>query len=1175
MRIDELRMSAFGPFSGTVLDFRDGQGGFHLVYGSNEAGKSSALRALRYLLYGIPERSTDNFIHPYSKMRIGGVLRSGTGEIFEIIRRKGRGNTLRLSDDTTIVEDTLLKRFLGGIDSDLFTTMFGIGYEDLVRGGREIIRGGGNIGEIIFSAGSGISNLREIQNELKLDINQLFKPSGRKKPKINEMLGRLKQSRKDLREAQLPGQEWEKHDETLQTALKRKKIVEEKFAQHQKNLNRLQRIEKALPFIARRKELLEELKDYHTVPVLPEDFPETRRRLITKLEIAEKTKTDAVMTTEAHHKVISQLKIATGLLDNTLLIEELYQELGSQRKASKDRITLETRRDTLRGEAKEILRSLRNDLTLEEAEKLRIKKAQIVMIQELGTRYERIVTRIEDAREKLPELSLEIRKIKEDLKNLDVPISVLELKTVLADAEEYGPLEKHNQTLMADIESSMETIRLEQNRLGLDKNTFEELESLKIPSQEAISRFEESFDAADRRLDEIYIAVKKTRDMLAETNRQIEIHRLMQEVPTEDDLVNARKTRDTGWRLIAHKLQNRAVSEQQINNYLKKIPYSKTLAEAFETSLKLVDTISDRLRRETDRVTTKARLLADQSTFTHQMEQLEKEAQTAEEEKDGIKIKWAELWRSAEITPESPREMLQWALNFKALTEKINNIREQRSKSYHLKQNIDTQRTNLAKCLKLFQGHPKKDGAFLVGLIKHARLIIDHEKELSNKREHLLQSKARQEKALKTAKSRLEINEEKLKQWQAKWEEAVEPIGLDAEALPAQATAVMEDLKTLFDKLKDAGILQKRINGIDRDSGEFIDRVKELAQVAAPDLIQRTGDEIVLELHRLLKQASDARSKQKTLEKQLKQEQNRLKQATDEILQVKTELTMMCEEANCKSYKDLSGAERRSNRRKQIEKDLKSIGNRLRELSSGATVEDFIQEAIKVDPDGITGNILEIKERIEKLDREKSDLDQDIGSEKTELSKMDGSSRAAVISEKIHILLGGMENDVENYARLKIAAKVLNMAIERYQEKSQGPILKKASILFNHLTCGSFTGVRAEFDHSGLPVMVGVRSNNKETVNVDGMSDGTADQLYLALRLAGLGMYLEKNEPVPFIVDDILIKFDNERAVASLQALAEISKQTQLIFFTHHLHLVELAENNVDPSLLIKHTLNS
>jgi uncharacterized protein YhaN len=79
-------------------------------------------------------------------------------------------------------------------------------------------------------------------------------------------------------------------------------------------------------------------------------------------------------------------------------------------------------------------------------------------------------------------------------------------------------------------------------------------------------------------------------------------------------------------------------------------------------------------------------------------------------------------------------------------------------------------------------------------------------------------------------------------------------------------------------------------------------------------------------------------------------------------------------------------------------------------------------------------------------------------------------------------------------------------------------------------------------------------------VGVEGMSDGTRDQLYLALRLATLEQYLANHEPLPFIVDDILIQFDDQRAEAALQVLAELSAKTQVLFFTHHWRLVELAK---------------
>jgi uncharacterized protein YhaN len=64
--------------------------------------------------------------------------------------------------------------------------------------------------------------------------------------------------------------------------------------------------------------------------------------------------------------------------------------------------------------------------------------------------------------------------------------------------------------------------------------------------------------------------------------------------------------------------------------------------------------------------------------------------------------------------------------------------------------------------------------------------------------------------------------------------------------------------------------------------------------------------------------------------------------------------------------------------------------------------------------------------------------------------------------------------------------------------------------------------------------------------------------------------YLEHAEPLPFVVDDILLRFDDERSMATLKVLGELSRKTQVIFFTHHRHLVELVEER-SPDLAIAH----
>ena len=152
--------------------------------------------------------------------------------------------------------------------------------------------------------------------------------------------------------------------------------------------------------------------------------------------------------------------------------------------------------------------------------------------------------------------------------------------------------------------------------------------------------------------------------------------------------------------------------------------------------------------------------------------------------------------------------------------------------------------------------------------------------------------------------------------------------------------------------------------------------------------------------------------------------------------------------------------------------------------------------------------------------------------------------------------LARMRNLLPDYVVAVLAEKVLDRAVERYRERNQGELFGSASAYFRCLTCGSFDDLIPDENDKGEPILVGLRSGQ---VTVDGMSDGTCDRLYLALRLAHLAKHMRDHGPFPVIFDDILMAFDDRRALAALTCLVELAAQTQVFLFTHHDHVRELA----------------
>jgi uncharacterized protein YhaN len=173
-----------------------------------------------------------------------------------------------------------------------------------------------------------------------------------------------------------------------------------------------------------------------------------------------------------------------------------------------------------------------------------------------------------------------------------------------------------------------------------------------------------------------------------------------------------------------------------------------------------------------------------------------------------------------------------------------------------------------------------------------------------------------------------------------------------------------------------------------------------------------------------------------------------------------------------------------------------------------------------------------------------------------------GDDRAARDAADRQAALAEIKEVADQYIRLRSAIVVLQWAIDRYRREKQAPMLKRAGELFTVLTEGSFQALQLEIDEHDNMELTGIRQDGR-CVGVAGMSDGTTDQLYLALRIAAIEDYLDHAEPLPFIADDLFINFDAERAAAGFRVLNELAKKTQVLFFTHHEHRVEVARKTL------------
>lgn len=1171
MKILRLDLRAFGPFTDVTLDLSGGQEGLHVIFGPNEAGKSSTLRALEQMFFGIPARSADDFVHPYASLRVGGTLSTRGGQTLEFLRRKGSKNTLLEPDGITPLDDGVLQPFLGALDRELFGTMFGIGHEQLVHGGKEIASGRGDLGQLLFSAGSGIADLQKVRESLDAKAEEFFTRRGNRQ--INQKLKALDEARKTVRQEQLSTNEWESHDERLHQASQELAAVESQLRELVQAKSRLERLRQALPLIAKRRECHRQLEELGDVPLLDSHFAEKRRTVVADLRVAQTTVESAEKELAQIEQQLEAITIPAGLMSHAEPIRELSDMLGSHRKAQRDLPGLHARREQLERAATAILRQVRPDLSFEVVDILRLTNQQKLVIQNLGSRYEVFQRQIEQAQKEREDAQTRLVEAQNQLTTLEPPRNADSLKAAIQQTQEQGKLEDQRISLECELGRLEEQTAIDLAKLGLWSGSLESLEQLTVPSPETVDRHEAVLTEIEQQFRSLEERLEDAVGRRAEFDRQIEQLRLEGDIPTEEALLAARRLRDQGWQLVVEAWQQGLTDNERLEQFLTQVKVGHDLKAAYQHAVEAADDLADRLRREATRVATRANLQANRNSIDQQALAIGARYEAAQAERRKAEAAWAACWQPLGIEPNSPREMRVWLRRQAALVEKSQSQRISRNQLRQLDERIQTCRRELGHCLTVLGEPCSGELETLATLIVRSRAVVEHIRAVADRREAL-------EKEIRQANQRLtgaqDASERALAEravWQQQWAEAIEPLGLTSESTPVVANDLLNQTDELFARLDEARTYAERIDNIVQDVQSFEQHVGDLVRKVDPELASRPVEQAAEELIHRLQKASVDRQKQESLTQQRDRYRAETQRARQEIETLGARLATMCQEARCQRPEELPAAERASETAVRLRDSQQELDDQLLTLGAGASLDTLFDEAAVVNADELPGQLAQLVTQTQQLEDERLRLQQTVWDEQRTLDSIDASSKSAEAAQQMQDLLAQIQADAQQYACMRLASAVLREGIQRYQRKNEDPVLSRASELFERLTLGSFERLSTDFDEQGQKVLVGVRPGGAETVELAGMSDGTCDQLYLALRLASLEHYLIDKEPIPFIVDDILVSFDDARSIAALEVLAEFSCRTQILFFTHHQHLVQLATGQLKRELLFVHEL--
>ncbi len=1147
MRIDALHLDAVGPFTGRRLDLAAGTHGVHVIHGRNEAGKSSSLRALRALLFGFHPQTPDNFVHDYKDLRVGAVLRARDGGTLTVCRRKGKKNTLLDASGKPLGDDAIAP-LMAGVDEMLFARLFGIDHAALVSGGEALVREHGREAEALFGSGLGSNVVHDVRKGLDEEAAALFSPRA-SKPELNALLAELEQVRRAERDASLAASRWDEARRAADRARKELDVVETELAAARARSTALARLRATLPNLAERRRLLEELAALGDVPDLAPDFGARRDDAEQRARSAGERLELATAQLARLDEEMSPLVPERSLLDEEDAIEALVKRLAVHGKAAADRTGLRDRRVRIAAELGAL--QARPGIAGLDAVALRAALGRRGRAEELAAQKEAREQAVRDAVRQLEERRADLKARERKRDALPPAADPGALRAAVSAARKAGDLDARLDVMVAAQAHAARECADALAALGRWQGSADALLGAPLPESVSLERFAERFAERDeqvRRIEAARAESKARRDGAEEALRALAVGG---EVPSVEALTAARAHRDAGWAL----LRARWVDGRDVDEEAARYAADAPLPDAFEGAVRAADGVADRLRTDAERVQARDTRIAERAAALRALAAADAEAAEAAASATALDQAWLGLWQPCGVEPGTVREMAAWLQRAERLRDRLRQARAADAERAAAEQSRAIHVARL--CDALGEPLPGAHGD-LAPVLARAEQRLAALEDIERQRAALEEAIGSLRDGLEALESRHREAEQALATWGEAWSVLTGALGLPATYTPGEVSDHFTALQEVNALGREDAELARREAGIDEDARRFAADAKALCERVAPDLASRAPESAVGELNVRLRRQLKVKERLDALREQAEAARRDLEAARVEQGIAAGDLAALGREAGGVAREALADLVRRDQRHKVLRAQLDKVARALVELGDGQAPEALAAAAQGVDADAARAEHDALVQRIDEvLEPRRRELAERAVNAARDFADMAGGDDAAAHEERAQQLLAEIRAGAERYVRVRLAAKVLADQLEQFRARHRDPILTAAGGYLATLTRGAFTAVDTELDAADEPVLCAVREGG-ERLRVEGLSTGTRDQLYLALRLATLDHYLSgAAEPLPFVVDDVLVQFDDERAGAALEALAHFSTRTQVLLFTHHARIAE------------------
>jgi len=1141
MRFHRLDLIKYGKFSDRSVEFPAAKQDFHLVVGPNEAGKSTLRSAIVDLLFGIPTRSVLSFLHPLNELRLGAHISNPSGAL-EFHRAKAQKQTLRSPSDAVLPESALIP-FLGTADRNFFDQMFGLDHTGLVAGGNNILNAENDVGQILFQSAAGVASLGKIRDALVAEADKLWAPRKSTDRAYYIAADQLERATAALKEATVRTKVWveaNNRGEALQESLSGERDRHRQLQSRRSSLERIRRLAPSLIAIRDSEMKLAELGEVIDLPIdAATILSVSERELAIASQRLELRDSEVEITTAALGKIHLD-EVILGMATDISALDKLRLQYSAYNR------DIERRKNEIAAHWQDVCHACTQLGWMPESESavaLRIPKLLVQReLRQLVRDHGGVIQALRSAEKAESNKLSEIDQLSKQLAGVQSGEIKPALRAALANAKSFGDsgttLQKQ-QRVLTKAKSALEGLLRE---LRQWQKPLADLPAMQPPSQEKISRLLQ---------DRLGLVFDRKAELIRLENQKAEVGRIELDISqfkerhhptTYEAVLQTRQERDASWLAI----KTGETTLQQA-------------AQKFEAAMIHADGVADRRLDDVEEATELQSLL-------HQLERerqilltIKSRYSDLENEIQMFDDLWAEQAASLNLVDMPLEEIGAWIIKREKALAAAAVYQDAQDDSDSTCRGVSEARAGLINALRE-TGLPASEADSLSVLSVQAESFIQGIDGANVRRETLSAQLLAAQTLATTLKQSTDDAKAEESRWTEAWSNALAKAGLSADSDPGSAEGALELIGKIAEKLEKMRQIQvERIDTMNADLKEFSVDANRLAEIIAPELTTGSAGEIAVELANRLAQARESHAERERLRETLRSANVKVLEARESIQTATANLKPLMEKAGVDTRALLAEAIGRSDEHRRLNTGLAEAKTFLLNGGDGLTRLQIEAEIDAADLTQLVSGLAKINDELSDTVQRQTDLSADLANASRILSDIGGSDAAAQAEAQRQEAIARMSDVAERYVKVITAERLLRWSIDRYREEKQGPLLERAGSIFSTLTSGSFRKLVVDFEREPM-VLEGLRSDGKP-VGISGLSDGTRDQLYLALRLAALEMHLEQAMPLPFIADDLFINYDDVRSKAGFEALRALSEQTQVIFLSHHDHLVPTVQD--------------